>query len=102
MGSKSMPLFAYLLEPVRDGMVTNPTEAERAVNARHSEHLKSIHKSGRLRFAGRLDEDGGLGVVVVDVSNDAEAWVLMDQDPLISEALMKGRVCGIRVVNFLP
>lgn len=86
-----MPLFAYLLEPVRGGMVTDPTEAEHAVSVRHSEYLKSIHKSGRLRFAGRLYEDNGLGVVVVDVSDDAEARVLMDGDPLISEALMKGR-----------
>ena len=44
----------------------------------------------------------GLGMVVVDVSNDAEARVLMTGDPLISEALMKGRVCAIRVANFLP
>jgi uncharacterized protein YciI len=102
MESESMPLFAYLLEPVRGGMVTDPTEAERAVNARHFEYLKSIHESGRLRFAGRLAEDGGLGMVVVDVADDAQAHELMEGDPLISEALMKGRVCAIRAASFLP
>jgi uncharacterized protein YciI len=97
-----MALFAYLLEPVRGGMVIDPSVAERAVNALHSEYLKAINKSGRLRFAGRLNEEGGLGMVVLDVPGEAEAHQLMEGDPLIAQALMKGRVCPIRVANLLP
>ncbi len=95
-----VPLFAYLLEPVRPGFVTDPTETEKAVSARHLEHLRALHNSGRLVFAGRLLEEGGLGIVVVEAGDAAEARAAMEADPQVAEGTMRGRVTPIAMAPF--
>jgi uncharacterized protein YciI len=92
--------FAYLLDPVRPGFVTEPTPEEKAVSGRHVAYLRSLYDSGKLIFAGRIREEGGLGVVAVRAETIDEARAMMEADPQYREGAMRGTVHAIGVADF--
>jgi uncharacterized protein YciI len=92
--------FVYRLDPVRPGFVTDPTPEEKAISQRHVAYLRSLHDSGKLLFAMRIREEGGVGMVGVRAETLDEVRGLMEADPQYAEGAMRGSVHPIGMAEF--
>jgi uncharacterized protein YciI len=92
--------YAYMLRPVRPGFVTDPTPEEKAISGRHAAYLRKLFDGGKLIFAARVREEGGLGYVAVRAGDIDEARAIMHDDPQYREGAMHGSVHPIGMAEF--
>ncbi len=92
--------FLYQLHPVRLGMITEgPTEQEAAILTAHREYLQAACYAGIVLTAGRItsEDEHVFGICVFQMENEAEAETFMENDPAISEGLMRATLHPYRV-----
>lgn len=79
--------FVYILRPPFDQRwLAAATPQQRDVFQRHGAYLEELHARGVVRFAGRCD-GGPSAFVVVEVTDEAEARRVMEQDPSVAAGL---------------
>lgn len=83
--------FLYILKLIPE--LLNPknwTEKEEDIINRHFERLQKLLKDGNLILAGKtagIDEKT-IGLVILEVSSEAEARDIMNTDPTVAEGIM--------------
>jgi uncharacterized protein YciI len=73
--------FIIFLEPGRDGMVEDPTEAEQEAVAAHFRYYTALHEQGTIMLAGRTTEPPYIGIAILRAADRNVAETLMRDDP---------------------
>ena len=91
--------FICFIEPARQGMVEQPTDAEAAAAAveAHFQYLKSLTEQGIVVLAGRTTEPPHVGLVIFRAADRSAAETIMNDDPAIKAAVFSARLCPFRV-----
>ncbi len=95
-----VPQYLYRIQPTRPGMLAEgPTARETAIVQEHFEYLQRLVAAGSVYMAGRtLVTDGrAFGIVVFEAASDADARLLMQQDPAVREGVMQAELFPYRV-----
>lgn len=88
--------FLIVLEPCRPSFVSDATDAESAVVARHFAYLQSALARGRLVLAGRAD-DGQPGLVVIRAETHEQALDFAQRDPAIAAGIFRATIKPFRL-----
>ena len=95
-----MPHFLYRLQPTRVEMLTKgPTDREVAIVGEHFEYLQKLVAEGVVFMAGRTETIGArtFGLVILQAASESDAVVLMENDPAVSQNVMKAELFPYRV-----
>lgn len=91
-----MPVYIYLIHPLRHEFFESPTREEEAVMEAHYEYLKQATEEGVVLLAGPcLDET--FGVVVIRAENDEVARAFMLKDPSVRSNVMMAELHPMKV-----
>jgi uncharacterized protein YciI len=87
-----LKLIPRLYEP------TNWTDEENAIVGDHFRRLQALLAEGKLILAGRTanTDEKGLGLVILEVENEAEARRLMEEDPVVVSGIMTAELFPYR------
>ncbi len=86
---RSTVQFLYILRLVPRLLEESAwTEDDKLVIERHFEHLKGLLAEERLILAGRTLVKNPLGLVILEVADEDEAFALMQSDPAVVEGIM--------------
>lgn len=89
--------FICFIEPTRDGMVDEPTDAETAAVEAHFQYLKSLTEQGVVVLAGRTTEPPHVGIVIFRAADRAAAEAIMHDDPAVKAGVFKPRLQPFRI-----
>lgn len=92
--------YLYKIQAVRPEMVSHgPTPEEAATLERHSDYLARLAESGVTVLYGRtLNEDADtFGIVIFEADSEAAARAVMDDDPAVSEGVMRAELYPYRI-----
>ncbi|SDJ21396.1 Uncharacterized conserved protein YciI, contains a putative active-site phosphohistidine [Ferrimonas sediminum] len=95
-----MEQFLCRLSPTRDDMLAQgPTPQESAAIDAHFRYLAELTEQGSVLMAGRtlVTDERAQGLVILKVTNEAQARALMLADPAVSEAVMRMELLPFRV-----
>jgi uncharacterized protein YciI len=95
-----MPQFAYLLRPVRPGMLAEgPTPAEERVVGEHFAYLEDLTAKGSVKLAGRTLTTGPetFGICILEAADEAAARALMQDGPAVRHGVMTAELFPFRV-----
>lgn len=70
----------------------NWTEADNQAVGRHFANLQKLQKEGKLILAGRTTVKESMGVVILEVENEAEARKVMENDDAVKAGIMSAEV----------
>ncbi len=91
-----MPVYIYLIHPLRHEFFDKPTRAEEQAIDAHYEYLKQAVESGRVLLAGPcLDET--FGVVILRAEGDDAARKFMFNDPAVSSNVMVAELHPMKI-----
>ena len=89
--------FICFIEPARQGMVDEPTDAEAAAVEAYFQYLKSLTEQGIVVLAGRTTEPPHVGIVIFRAADRAAAEAIMDDDPAIKAGVFTPRLQPFRI-----
>jgi uncharacterized protein YciI len=73
----------------------NWTAQDSGIVGRHFRRLQGLHKDGKVILAGRTlneSDSSQFGIVVLEVSNEAEARQIMEEDDAVKEKIMTAQL----------
>ena len=79
---------------------TNWTERENAIVQHHFEVLQNLQEEGKLLLAGRTLNTDPMGIVILEVDTEEEAFELMNNDPAVKEGIMEAQLFPYRVALY--
>lgn len=79
--------FVYVLKSSRPNLVSTLSETESAQFVAHGAYLKRLQSEGHVILAAAC-KDGAFGMVILQAENEAEALLLMRQDPIVESGLL--------------
>ncbi len=88
--------FIYIIRPVRDNFLENPTPQENKIMEDHFQHLKLLREKGTLCLAGPSPA-GKFGIVIFKADSMDEAGRLMNEDPAVKNGIMNAEVFDFRL-----
>jgi uncharacterized protein YciI len=79
-------------------LTVGPTQHEAAVIAEHFEYLSSLTAKGVVFMAGRTmnRDETTFGIVVFEAASEADAALLMQNDPAVKLGIMKAELFPFR------
>jgi uncharacterized protein YciI len=89
--------FICFIEPARQGMVEQPTDAEAAAVEAHFQYLQSLTEQGTVVLAGRTTEPPHVGIVIFRAADRAEAEAIMNGDPAVRAGVFAPRLQPFRI-----
>jgi uncharacterized protein YciI len=92
-----MPSYIIFLEPAREAMPDDPTDAEAEAVNKHFHYLKRLTEEGVVRLAGRTIEAPHRGIVIFDAESREAAQAIMNGDAAISAGVFKARLAPFGV-----
>lgn len=78
----------------------NWTEKENSIVQHHFEVLQNLQEEGRLLLAGRTLNLDPIGIVILEVDTEEEAFELMHNDPAVKEGIMEAQLFPYRVALY--
>ncbi|WP_223788205.1 YciI family protein [Marinicella meishanensis] len=90
-----MPEFIYRLQLNRpDILVAGPTTEEAVVLEEHGRYLAELAQQGTVQLAGRTQDTSPetFGIVLLEANSEAEALLIMQQDPAVKHQVMKAQL----------
>jgi len=91
------PQFICFLEPTRDEMPDDPTEAEAQAARDHFAYYKELHARGTLVLAGRTEQPPHIGIMVFEARDMDTAKSIVEHDPAIVAGVFRARIQPYRV-----
>lgn len=91
------PQFICFLEPTRDEMPDDPTEAEAQAARDHFAYYKELHARGTLVLAGRTQQAPHIGIMVFEAKDMETAKRIVENDPAIIAEVFHARIQPYRV-----
>ena len=88
-----MPLY------VRTLLVTGPEDQVGPAAERHREHLRALHRAGKLHLAGELARGDGF-VEILDLADLHEAGTVARSSPLVEDGLAAWTIREWTPLNF--
>lgn len=92
--------FLYQFLPGdRPELATTPeawTEADQAIGAAHTAHLRAATEAGIVILAGRSQDGVGPAVVIFEADSRDEARRFMEGDPFVADGLFKASLHPFR------
>lgn len=95
-----MNQFLYRIQPTRSDMLTTgPTEQEAKIIAAHFTYLEQLVANGTVLLAGRTlnTDSSSFGIVILIAQTEADALGVMQNDPAVSQGVMKAELFPYRV-----
>lgn len=91
--------FLYRLEPVRLGMLVEPTPEEGEVVGKHFAYLERLTAEGTVFLAGRTlhTDETSFGLVVFRAPDEEAARGIMEADPAVRAGIMRAELFPYRV-----
>lgn len=81
----------------RPTLLDDQTPEERAIIARHFEHLCRLDSAGRMLLAGRTLDAPPIGLVILLAPDQPAAQALVDQDPAVAAGLFTAEIRPYRI-----
>lgn len=88
--------WIYLVRPQRADFVKTRTPQEQKIVAAHFDYLTELLHASKLVMAGPC-LDGAFGVVVLKVSDEAEARAIAGADPAVAAGVFSAELHPFRV-----
>ena len=92
--------YLYRIQPKRSNMLSEGlTPQERQTMEEHFNYLQQLTDQRILILAGRtlnVDEDT-FGIAIIKVDSEDEAYIIMNNDPAVSQGVMNARLFPYRV-----
>jgi uncharacterized protein YciI len=92
-----MPEWIYFIHPPRDDFAATMTDAEQAVWAEHFARLRRLLADGQLILAGPTLGRINTGVCVFEAPDEAAAWQVMAEDPVIQSGFARAELRPFRL-----
>lgn len=92
-----LPQFICFLEPTREGMPDDPTEAEAQAARDHFAYYKELHARGILVLAGRTEQPPHIGIMIFQAKDMDDAKWIVEHDPAIAADVFRARIQPYRV-----
>ncbi|HEX2620766.1 MAG TPA: YciI family protein [Phototrophicaceae bacterium] len=94
-----MPQYLYRIQPTRMDMLIQSTPDEDRIVGEHFQQLKRLTEDGVVILAGRTlnTDDSTFGIVIFNAEDDESARTIMDDDPAVSQGVMKAELFPYRV-----
>jgi uncharacterized protein YciI len=89
--------FICFIEPAREGMVDQPTDAEAAAVEKHFQYLQSLTAQGIGVLAGRTTEPPFVGLVIFRAADRSAAEAVMHDDPAVRASVFRPRLQPFRI-----
>jgi uncharacterized protein YciI len=89
--------FICFIEPAREGMIDQPTDAEAAAVEAHFRYLKSLTEQGVVVLAGRTLEEPYAGIVIFRAAGPTAAERIMRDDPALRAGVFRARLQSFRI-----
>lgn len=92
--------FIYVLKLIPELLdERNWTEKEEDIVSRHFAGLQELLREGKLILAGKTDglDEKTFGILIFEADNEDEARLIMENDPAISEGIMKAELFNYTV-----
>jgi uncharacterized protein YciI len=89
--------FICFLEPAREGMVEEPTDAEAAAVEAHFRYLQSLTEQGVIVLAGRTLEKPHVGIIILRAADRSAAEAIMHDDPALRAGVFRARLQPFRI-----
>jgi uncharacterized protein YciI len=92
--------YLYKIQAVRPEMVSDgPTPEEAATIERHSDYLRRLAERGVIVLGGRtLNADAStFGIVIFEADSEDAALAIMNDDPAVSEGVMRAELYPYRI-----
>jgi uncharacterized protein YciI len=92
-----MAEWIYFLHAPREDFAETMTDEEAAVFGAHFEHLQRLLAAGVLVMAGPTLGSVNTGVAVFEADDEAAAYRIMNEDPVVASGLGRGELRPFRV-----
>jgi uncharacterized protein YciI len=89
--------FICFIEPTREGMVDQPTDAEAAAVEAHFQYLKSLTEQGIVILAGRTTEKPHVGMIIFRAADRSAAEAIINDDPALRAGVFTPRLQPFRI-----
>ena len=92
--------YIYTLHPARLEMLTaGPTAEEADIISRHATYLEDLAEKGVVVLAGRTQtrDADTFGIVIVNAESEAEARVVMENDPGVKYGVQRAKLYPFRI-----
>lgn len=88
--------YLYTTHLTRPGAFGNLTLDKQKIVGDHFDYLKNHLEAGRLIMAGPC-LDGAFGIVIITAESEEDAQTFMENDPAISNGVMRGELHPFRI-----